>query len=138
MIKKIIDITRENLSPKQQLEELSAEQLEKNGFEVKRYPGRFELFLPEGNNLLLMNFFNMLTARTTQGEDLIITLGYPKDFESLYDFKRLFEEMIQLGERGRKVTIAYLDYKTCQQSLQTEGGISCRAIALPHDISQKE
>jgi len=122
---------RMGFRPQKEFEDEAAKQLQEKGFEVIRYPGRFEVYFPEKlDPAPLMNFFNMVTAHSPNGTNLIISMGCP-DQSVGHDFKKLFFDMLQRGglDLGA-LEIYFLNYEESQSSLMFNGGISCRVKTI--------
>jgi len=127
----ILNSTKERSLRKKEFEDEAAKQLQEKGFEVIRYPGRFEVYFPEKlDPAPLMNFFNMVTAHSPNGTNLIISMGCP-DQSVGHDFKKLFFDMLQRGglDLGA-LEIYFLNYEESQSSLMFNGGISCRVKTI--------
>lgn len=126
-IDQILDTTKERSLRKKVFEDEAARQLQEKGFEVIRYPGRFEVYFP---NILdpepLMNFFNMVTAKSPEGKNLIISMGCP-DKNCGHDFELLFKDMLRIGGLDPdQIDINFLNFNDSRRSLKDNGGISCR------------
>ena len=110
------------LQQKKMLEDKAAADLEAQGFQVVRVPGRFEF--EHYSRESKMNFFNMVTATTPNDEKIIIAMGVPSE-----KYVTLFMKMIEIGGVDVKA-VYFLDPHHSEQSLQLHGGISCRAKTI--------
>ena len=126
-----LSVTRERSLRKKVFEDEASRQLQEKGFKIIRYPGRFEVYFPKTPEPApLMNFFNMVTANTPGGKNLIISMGCP-DLSCGYNFNALFFEMLRSGGVSPdQIEIIFLDFKDSQESLMFNGGISCRVKTM--------
>lgn len=104
-----------------QFENLVETQLHEHGFTVIRIPGRYDY----EEEVPAMNFFNMVTAVTPEGKNLVVTLGCESE-----KYERLFQEAIQASGRP-DVSIYFLPLKDSQECLSLKAGISCRVKTIP-------
>ncbi|MCB1073548.1 MAG: hypothetical protein KDK96_10690 [Chlamydiia bacterium] len=127
----ILNATKDRSLRKKVFEDEASRHLQEKGFNVVRFPGRFELYLPGlAEPVSLMNFFNMVSATTPHGEKLIIAMGCP-DIGTGINFQGLFYQMLEQGGLNPNfIEITFLDYHESKQSLLTNGGISCRVKTL--------
>ena len=104
------------------LEDVTASQLVELGFKVFRVPGKFNFI----NTVSAMNFFNMVTAETPDGKNIVVFLGcIDKEYEKFF-----METMTQYCDR-KIDNFYFLDLKASQESLSKFGGIACRTKTIP-------
>lgn len=109
---------------RKRFEDIAADQLEKQGFKVVRYPGRFNHSLSEP----AMNFFNMVTATTPSDEKLLVTMA-PID----KTYEESFRDVIAKHGSEKNAHIHFVeslaDSKAC---LGDNGGLACRGKGVPY------
>ncbi|MBS0651381.1 MAG: hypothetical protein JSR93_09490 [Verrucomicrobia bacterium] len=109
---------------KKRFEDKTAEDLIAQGFNVVRFPGSFEYQPPNDRPIPCMNFFNMVTAATPDGDKIVVAMGtVNKKYETL------FHDMLSYGDQEID-KVYFLDREATQRSLTGHGGISCRSKTI--------
>tara|TARA_A100001015_G_scaffold321622_2_gene453506 strand:- start:877 stop:2178 length:1302 start_codon:yes stop_codon:yes gene_type:complete len=120
-------------------EDLVHTELVKNGFSVIRIPGNFiELkrtkYSPFKQEVITMNFFNMVLGTAPDSSKFIITLG----FKDLF-FKKHFEIYLDtILDKFKDIKWLILPYENSKKALERSGGISCLMRPIYTDSSNKE
>ena len=109
------------------LEDETARQLKQMGFNVVRVAGCFDCREEGELPKTIMNFFNMVTATTPQGNKVVIATGMISK-----KYREAFQSFLQLAEdKTFPLYIYYLDLTDSINSLRARGGISCRTKTIP-------
>lgn len=106
---------------RKKMEDVAEQDLRALGFNVVRVPGRFNYT----SRLPAMNLFNMVTAETPDGQNIIIMLG------CVGEYAEYFEKIIRENCDRTIDAIYFLDSKNSQDCLLFGGGISCRTKTIP-------
>ena len=107
---------------RKRMEDITERQLRKKGFNVIRVPGKF-LYM---GTAPAMNLFNMVTAQTPEGKNIVVMLGCVSD-----RYKNMFTEIMNTHSDVKIDQFYFLDVKSSQESLTRFGGISCRTKTIP-------
>ncbi len=118
-----IEQTRNESIVRKRMEDITASQLERLGFKVIRVPGKFNYI----NRVPAMNLFNMVTARTPTGENIVVMLGCVNQ-----KYQEMFTEVIKTHCDQKIDRLHFLDLESSQESLTRFGGISCRTKTIPY------
>ncbi|MGC2596187.1 MAG: hypothetical protein WA347_07895 [Rhabdochlamydiaceae bacterium] len=111
----------EQVSARKIMEDVVEQDLTKLGFNVVRVPGRFHYSSHSG----AMNLFNMVTAKTPSGENIVVLLG------CIGEYGAFFEGVIRAHCDQKIDRIYFLDLESSQDCLIKGGGISCRTKTIP-------
>ncbi len=103
------------------VEDATERDLRELGFNVVRVPGRFHYNSREP----AMNFFNMVTAETPNGDNIVVMLG------CVGDYAKIFEQTLRRYSDREIDQVYFLDLKSSQECLEKGGGISCRTKTIP-------
>ncbi len=117
-----IEQTRQESVVRKRMEDITADQLERQGFKVIRVPGKFNYI----NQVPAMNLFNMVTARTPEGKNIAVMLGCVNQ-----KYQEMFAEVITTLCDQKIDQLYFLDLQSSQESLTRFGGISCRTKTIP-------
>lgn len=120
--KERVKATEKESIARKRMEDVTARQLEKMGFNVVRVPGKF-LYT---NQAPAMNLFNMVTAHTPEGKNIVVMMGCVSD-----KYKKLFTDIMNKHCDRPIDQLHFLDLKASQESLSRFGGISCRTKTIP-------
>jgi hypothetical protein len=111
----------DQVSARKKMEDVVEQDLTKLGFNVVRVPGRFHY----SSRSVAMNLFNMVTAKTPSGENIVVLLG------CIGEYGAFFEEVIRAHCDQEIDRIYFLDLESSQDCLTKGGGISCRTKTIP-------
>jgi hypothetical protein len=106
---------------REKLEDVTERELRELGFNVVRVPGRFNYNIKTP----VMNFFNMVTAETPSGKNIAVMLGCKGEYAES------FEQTLRKYSDREIDNVYFLDEKSTQECLRSEGGISCRTKTIP-------
>jgi len=118
-----IQQTRNESVVRKRMEDITASQLERQGFKVIRVPGKFNYI----NRIPAMNLFNMVTARTPLGENIVVMLGCVNE-----KYQEMFTEVVRVHCDQEINRLYFLDLQSSQESLTRFGGIACRTKTIPY------
>ena len=98
-----------------------SKEIEKFGFKVRRYPGRYFVKRVGRSKVEVMNMFNFLTGTVRKNERLVVALGvFASDVPYKEDFLKMLEET---GSDPHHVE--FLSPELSQMMLKYKGGLSC-------------
>lgn len=133
-LERIQEYRKINDNLRKEFEDKMARDLESQGFKVVRIAGSFS-YIPEvgyhGNYYLtspifeVMNFFNIVTARTAKNEKIVVAMGVISE-----DYRKKFEDMLKKAESIQVDRIYYIDWEMSKINLFHMAGISCRIKTL--------
>jgi hypothetical protein len=121
IFKSLVDQEIKEAVVRKEMEDVVADDLRALGFNVVRVPGRFNYT----SRLPVMNLFNMVTAETPNGENIIVLLG------CVGNYAESFEKIIRENCDRSIDAIHFLDHQSSQECLSKYGGVSCRTKTIP-------
>jgi hypothetical protein len=121
ILTRFVDQEVQQAPARKRLEDITARNLEGQGFTVVRVPGRFHY----SENVPAMNLFNFVAVKTPRDQNLVVMMGCI-DNEYEERFKATF-----IQHSDQKIDeFHFLSLKTSQDCLVRGGGVSCRTKTI--------
>jgi hypothetical protein len=102
-------------------EDITARDLEMQGFTVVRVPGRFHY----SARLPAMNLFNFVAVQTPKGQNLVVMMGCIDD-----EYEKLFKTILTEHSDQEIDAFHFLNLQASRDCLARGGGISCRTKTI--------